>query len=71
MAGAARGPGGGVHLDFPQAAEVFCMAVHREFHGRDVGTALLRRVEAHPRGDGVRFLKVKILGPSRASAEYD
>ncbi len=46
------------------------MAVRKDFHGRRVGTALVREVEAALRSDGVRFLQAKTQGPSRPCAEY-
>ncbi len=55
---------------FPRAADVFGMAVHRDFHGRGVGAALVAHVEALLRADGVEYLQVKTLGPSRPNAGY-
>jgi ribosomal protein S18 acetylase RimI-like enzyme len=55
---------------YPGAAEIHCIAVHKDFHGRGVGTALVRHVEALLRDDGVRYLQVKTMGPSRPNAEY-
>lgn len=55
---------------FDEAAEVHCIAVHRKYHGQGAGTALLRWAEEHLRRDGVRFLQVKTLGPSKSDAEY-
>jgi ribosomal protein S18 acetylase RimI-like enzyme len=54
----------------PHSAEVHCIAVHRDHHGSGVGTTLLRHVESLLRRDGVRFLQVKTLGPSKPSLQY-
>jgi GNAT superfamily N-acetyltransferase len=54
----------------PLAAEIHCIAVHKSHHGRGIGTALLRCVEPLLRDDGVQFLQVKTMGPSRPNAEY-
>ncbi len=55
---------------YPMAAEVHCIAVHKEWHGKGVGTALLRHVEAELRGRGVEYLQVKTMGPSKPNAAY-
>lgn len=59
-----------IERHFEQSAEVHCMAVHRDFHGRGIGTALLRHAEHRLAGSGVRYLQVKTQGPSKPNAEY-
>lgn len=59
-----------VKKHFPQAADVHCIAVRKPHHGRGVGTALIRHVEEVLRSEGVRFLQVKTMGPSKPNAEY-
>ncbi len=54
----------------PRAADVYCMAVHRDFHGQGVGTAMLRHIEAYLRSQGVEYLQVKTQGPSKPNAQY-
>ena len=56
---------------FPASAEVHLMAVDAGRHRRGIGTALLDRAEAELRADGVRYLQVKTLGPSRPDEEYE
>jgi len=56
---------------YPTAAEIHLMAVAPEYHRRGVGRAVLAAVEADLAADGVRFLQVKTLGPSRPDADYD
>ncbi len=56
---------------FPAAADIHLMAVAPEYHRRGVGRAILAAVEADLVADGVRFLQVKTLGPSRPDTNYD
>ncbi len=53
-----------------RAAEIHCIAVRQDWHGRGVGTAMVGRVEAWLKGRGVEYLQVKTMGPSRPSREY-
>ena len=53
------------------AAEVYVMAVRPEHHRRGIGRALLRHAERTLATDGVEFLQVKTLAPSKADAGYD
>jgi coenzyme F420-0:L-glutamate ligase/coenzyme F420-1:gamma-L-glutamate ligase len=48
-----------------QAAEVYVMGVRREQHRRGIGRALVVEAERWCRAQGIRFLQVKTLGPSR------
>jgi coenzyme F420-0:L-glutamate ligase/coenzyme F420-1:gamma-L-glutamate ligase len=48
-----------------QAAEVYVMGVRREEHRRGIGRALVVEAERWCRAQGIRFLQVKTLGPSR------
>ncbi|MCG3122395.1 MAG: hypothetical protein GIKADHBN_00782 [Phycisphaerales bacterium] len=59
-----------VQRHFDKAADLFCMAVHRRFHGMGVGTALVRHVEGVLREQGVEYLQVKTQGPSKPNAGY-
>jgi GNAT superfamily N-acetyltransferase len=56
---------------FSAAAEVHLMAVDAARHRQGIGTALLERAEDELRADGVRYLQVKTLGPSRPDDEYE
>ena len=47
------------------AAEVYVMGVRREHHRRGIGRALVAEAESWCRAQGVRYLQVKTLGPSR------
>ena len=49
----------------PQAAEVYVMGVRREQHRRGIGRALVAAAERWCRAQGIRYLQVKTLGPSR------
>ena len=52
------------------SAEVSVMAVAREHRGRGAGRRLLAAAEAWLAEQGVRFLQVKTLGPSRSDEHY-
>jgi N-acetylglutamate synthase-like GNAT family acetyltransferase len=49
---------------FPESGEIELLAVHPDLHRHGVGSRLVARAEADLRGDGVRILQVKTLGPS-------
>ena len=53
------------------AAELYVLGVRPDFHGRGIGTALVAAAEERLRADGVEYLQVKTLGPSRASTAYE
>ena len=53
------------------AAEVYVMAVRPQHHRQGIGRALLRHAEATLVADGVEFLQVKTLAPSRPDDGYD
>jgi GNAT superfamily N-acetyltransferase len=55
----------------PYAAEVSVMAVLPEFHRRGIGQALLGHAEAVLAAEGVEFLQVKTLAPSKPDEGYD
>jgi GNAT superfamily N-acetyltransferase len=55
---------------FPEAAEVYLMAVAPDLHRRGVGRALLQAAEEDLSRDGAQFLQVKTLGPSRPDGGY-
>jgi coenzyme F420-0:L-glutamate ligase/coenzyme F420-1:gamma-L-glutamate ligase len=54
----------------PRAAELYVMGVRREKHRRGIGRALVAAAESWCRGNGIRYLHVKTLGPSRPSRGY-
>jgi GNAT superfamily N-acetyltransferase len=56
---------------FPQAAEIYLMAVEPGMHRRGIGRLLVGALEADLVADGVELLQVKTLGPSRPDAAYD
>jgi len=53
------------------AAEVYVMAVLPEFHRQGIGRALLGHAETMLAADGVEFLQVKTLAPSKPYDGYD
>ena len=56
---------------FPRAAELYVLGVRPEAHRVGIGRALLTRCEAWLIDQGVEYLQVKTLGPSRPNAEYE
>jgi GNAT superfamily N-acetyltransferase len=54
---------------FPEAAEIYLLADPARHRG-GVGRALVRTLEADLVADGVKFLQVKTLGPSKPDAGY-
>ncbi len=56
---------------FPQAAEIYLLAVDRTVHRRGAGRALVAALEADLIVDGVEFLQVKTLGPGYQDAGYE
>lgn len=53
------------------SAEIHCLAVRPEAHRCGVGRALIEHGERLLRADGVRYLQVKTLGPSRQCEPYE
>jgi ribosomal protein S18 acetylase RimI-like enzyme len=59
-----------VRLHNPYAAELHVLGVLPEMHHRGVGRALLARVEAYLRQQGVEYLQVKTLSASNPDPNY-
>ena len=55
----------------PYAAEVYVMAVRPEFHRQGIGRQLLWSAEEQLVTDGVEFLQVKTLAPSKPDDGYE
>lgn len=55
---------------FPHSWEVHLMAVDAAFHGRGIGTALMKATEDLARESGVKLLQVKTLGASHPDTYY-
>lgn len=53
------------------SAEVYVMGVLPEFHRQGIGQALLHYAERMLAADGMNFLQVKTLGPSKLDAGYE
>lgn len=60
-----------VRRHFPRAAEIHCMAVLPEHHRAGIGRAMVQFIEHDLTRQGVRFLQVKTLGPSRPCEYYE
>ena len=59
-----------IERHFPESAEIHCMAVHRDHHGRGVGRLLIEAAEAHLAREGVQFFQVKTISPEREDPNY-
>ena len=56
---------------FPGAAEIHLIAVDPAYHRHGAGRALVAAAETGLIADGVEFLQVKTLGPSRPDEGYE
>lgn len=56
------------HNDF--AAEIHVIAVHPQFHRQGVGKQLVEFAEQELQLQGIEYLQVKTLGPSRPNLPY-
>jgi GNAT superfamily N-acetyltransferase len=56
---------------FPHSAEILVMGCLPEVHRQGTGRALVERAEAWLLDEGVEYLQVKTLGPSRPDPSYD
>ncbi len=54
----------------PYAAEIYVMGILPQLRGRGIGRALVEASANHLRGQGIEYLQVKTLGPSREDAGY-
>ena len=59
-----------IQQHFPESAEVLVMGVQPEAHRQGIGKALMERAQAWLVSQGVEYLQVKTLGPSRPDAGY-
>ena len=59
-----------VNLHNEHSAEIHVIAVSPDRHRRGVGKALMERIESWLSADGVEYLQVKTLGPSRPDGPY-
>lgn len=55
----------------PFSAEIHVVGVSPDHHRQGVGNALLTRAEEWLQTDGVEFLQVKTIGPTRPDENYD
>jgi GNAT superfamily N-acetyltransferase len=55
---------------FPQAAEIYLMAVDPGLHRRGIGRVLVDALETDLIADGVELLQVKTLGPAHPDPGY-
>lgn len=55
---------------FDRAAELHVLGLRREHHGRGLGRRMIEAAETWLAEDGVRFVQVKTMGPSKPDAHY-
>lgn len=60
-----------VNKHFEASAELHVLGVLRPWHRRGIGAAMVRAAQDWLREQGVEFLQVKTLGPSRPCEHYD
>lgn len=60
-----------VRRHFPRAAEIHCMAVLPQHHRSGIGRRLVSFVAARCLDEGVEYLQVKTVGPSRPDPFYE
>lgn len=53
------------------SAELYVLGVLPHYHNQGVGRSLLEGIENYCRRQGIEFLQVKTLGPSRKNAAYE
>ncbi len=54
----------------PASAEIYVMGVNPLFHRCGIGRLLVQTAEAYAREQGIEYMQVKTLGPSRSDAGY-
>ena len=55
---------------FKESAEIYVMAIKKEFHGQGVGKKLIAHIRAELKESGTEFLSVKTLSPARENKPY-
>ncbi len=59
-----------IKIHNPYSAELYVMGVRQEAHRQGIGRALVGRAETFLREQGIEYLQVKTLGPSRPNEHY-
>ena len=60
-----------LRLHNPYSAEIAVVAVRPEWHRRGIGRALLALAEEYLVAQGIEYLQLKTLGPSRPDENYE
>ena len=55
---------------YPCAAEILVMGIRQEAHRRGIGRTLVHQAQEWLKSQGVEYLQVKTLGPSRPDDNY-
>jgi GNAT superfamily N-acetyltransferase len=55
---------------YPNSAEIYLMAIHREWHRKGIGKQLLEATEEWLINTGVNVLQLKTIGESREMVKY-
>jgi GNAT superfamily N-acetyltransferase len=56
---------------YPTSAEVLVMGIRQNAHRQGMGRALMHQAQRWLKNQGVKYLQVKTLGPSRSDENYD
>ena len=55
---------------FSQSAEIYVMVVHKDYHRKGIGRALVKTAEDYLRKQGTHFLQVKTLSDKHPDKNY-
>ena len=55
---------------YPKSAEVLVMGIRQNAHRQGMGRALMHQAQVWLKNQGVEYLQVKTLGPSRSDENY-
>lgn len=60
-----------VNKHFPKSAEIHVMGLRKEFHGKGIGSLIVKEMEVDLRQQGITYFQVKTLSASRPNKQYE